>query len=133
MDFLHTSDAKTHLLRFIKNLQKSDLLKHAFNELDKTLKEYSLPIYGSANDEISKKINKLDMEKRMLEVSDKKTNYNMIIKEIYPKQRDKIIQNTQKTYTKKESPTNISKDNTVIIDEDKITSCSLCHECNPTY
>jgi len=52
LDFLYTSVAKGHLLKFIKTETKADILKEAIDELNKILKEYELPAYNSNGDKI---------------------------------------------------------------------------------
>lgn len=50
------------------------------------LQEYGLPTYNSSTDKISKVFNKQELEKKLMEILDKKRTYNQLIKVAYPKE-----------------------------------------------
>ena len=52
-------------MKFIKTETKTDLLKEALAELNRILKEYELPSYGSSGDKIGKIFNKQEFEKKL--------------------------------------------------------------------
>jgi len=131
LDFLYTPVAKGHLNKFIKAETKSELFKQAIIELNRILKEYGLPAYDSGTDKITKTFNKQEIEKKLLEIIDKKRTYNQLIKAAYPSEREKLRQNLQKTPLRTR---NAAKTVTagIILDEDKVMNYTLCNECKPT-
>jgi len=100
LDFLYTSIAKAHLSKFLKAENKSESLKQALAELNKILKEYGLPNYDTSTDKIVKIFNKQELERKLMEIIDKKWTYNQIVKTAYPKEREALRENAQKTSTK---------------------------------
>gem|GEM_PF-178211 len=130
LDFLYTPVAKGHLNKFIKTETKSELFKQAIAELNKILKEYGLPPYDCSTDKIAKTFNKQEMEKKLMEIIDKKRTYNQLIKAAYPSERETLRQNLQKTSTKTKTATKGMMSD-IILDEDKIMNYTLCNECKP--
>jgi len=132
LDFLYTSVAKGHLLKFIKTETKADILKEAIDELNKILKEYELPAYNSNGDKIWKTFNKQEFERKLMEIIDKKWTYNQMIRTVYPEEWEILKENKQKSKTKitKKDKENKSE---VILDEDKTMNYTFCNECNPDH
>lgn len=132
-DFLHTIGAKSNLNKYLKHQQKTDLFKKVTTELNTHLEKHKLPKLEGKWDKVSKTYTKQELEKKFMEVVDKKTTYSQIIKSVYPKEREKQnkITNanffqTQSSQTKEKS---LSK---ILIDGDFLSNYTLCKECNPS-
>ena len=123
--------AKGHLTKFIKTDTKAESLKQALAELNRTLQEYGLPTYDSSTDKMAKVFNKQELEKKLLEIIDKKRTYNQLIKAAYPSERDALRQSLQKPSTRTRDTSKI-KTSEIILDEDKVMNYTLCSECKPT-
>lgn len=123
LEYLHTPSAKTNLNRYLKNKEKDETLKHVIIELNKKLKELNLPLFRTQEDKIHKLYDNAEMEKKLMEVADKKSNIHRIIKTAYPEEQEQIITKTKKT-------THIA-DN-AIIDGNQLLNYELCPECKPT-
>lgn len=123
IDYLHTPSAKWHLNRYIKNKEKDETIKHITDELNKKLKELSLPSFRAQEDKIHKLYDNAEMERKLLEVADKKNNINRIIKSAYPEEQTQTIVKTKKMNTVLDS---------AIIDGNQLLNYELCPECKPT-
>lgn len=126
-EFLHTTWAKANLLKFLKIEQKDNLIKLSESELNKNLEKFWLPWLWTEKDQISKIYKKEEMDKKLLNIIDKKNTYNQLIKSAYPKQRDSL-----KKINKIPAPKKIIKEEIeIIIDSDKSLNYKLCKECSP--
>jgi hypothetical protein len=67
------------------------------------------------------------MDKKLLNIIDKKNTYNQLIKSAYPKQRDSLKKTNKIPAPKKI----IKKEIEIIIDSDKSLNYKLCKECSP--
>ncbi len=132
LEFLSTSGAKNNLIKFLKGQQKEQLVAQALHELNKHLKIFWLPLFNSTDDQISKKYSKEVIERRLLDILDKKENYSHFIKSIYPKeiaaqQHETLIWSK---LTEKEIQT--SKETlAVVVDGDTLINYYYCPECKP--
>lgn len=132
-DFLHTMGAKSNLNKYLKNEQKTDLIKKVVSELNTYLEKLNLPKIDSTNDKITKLYSKSELEKKYLEILDKKTTYSQLVKSAYPVEWD--IQNKQTNNTFFQTQLQQVKDavtSRILIDGDHLSNYSLCKECNPS-
>lgn len=128
LEFLHTSGARNNLLKFIKNQQRDELLKKAFDELNHNLKDMKLPLFNSEWDKINSFYPQEELERRLITILDKKETYKQLIKSIYPKEWKEYHSKSfveKKSFVKKQLPNN------VLVDWDNLINYSLCNECNP--
>jgi len=131
-DFLHTMWAKSNLNKYIKSEQKAELIKKATSELNSHLEKINLPKLDWSNDKISKLYSKSELEKKFMEILDKKNNYSQLIKSAYPIEREEKNKSTNASFFQlqlqqiKEAA--IWK---ILIDWDRLSNYSLCKECNP--
>ncbi|MBP7841225.1 bifunctional (p)ppGpp synthetase/guanosine-3',5'-bis(diphosphate) 3'-pyrophosphohydrolase [Patescibacteria group bacterium] len=123
LEYLHTPSAKANLNRYIKNKEKDETLKHIIAELNKKLKELNLPMFRTQEDKIHKLYDNAEIEKKLMEVSDKKSNINRIIKSAYPEEHGQIVVKAKKTIQILDS---------AIIDGNQLLNYELCPECKPT-
>jgi len=134
-DFLHTMWAKSNLNKYLKNDQKSDLIKKATLELNTNLEKLKLPRLDSNSDKISKLYSKSELEKKFIEILDKKNNYSQLIKSAYPVEWE--IQNKQTNNNLLQMQTQLQQvkeaiTSRILIDWDHLSNYSLCKECNPS-
>lgn len=130
IDFLHTPSGRVKLTRFLKTTQKIDLIKFAIDGLNKHLKEFWLPLFEAKDDKISKLD---DIERKLLDVLDKKWSYSQIIRTAYPKQWSTHTIASQKQEEIRATPllpVGITMAN-IIVDNDKLINYQLCPECRP--
>ncbi len=123
LDYLKTPSAKGHLNRYLKAQNKQIIIKETIQWLNQKLKEYELSQLYAKQDQISKDLSDIEIEKKLIEIADKKSNYTKLIKEHYPHLKDdkqKIIK-SEKSENK----------NRVIIDGNAIFNYQLCPECRP--
>ena len=123
LEYLHTPSAKANLNRYIKNKEKDETLKHIIAELNKKLKELNLPMFRTQEDKIHKLYDNAEIEKKLMEVADKKSNINRIIKSAYPEEHGQIVVKAKKTIQILDS---------AIIDGNQLLNYELCPECKPT-
>ncbi|AHB40908.1 hypothetical protein P148_SR1C00001G0093 [candidate division SR1 bacterium RAAC1_SR1_1] len=132
-DFLHTMGAKSNLNKHLKNEQKTDLIKKVSTELNIHLEKNNLPRLDAAQDKISKLYSKSELEKKFIEILDRKTSYSQLIKSAYPKEREQRNKQTNPTFF--QSQLQQIKDAAIariLIDGDHLSNYSLCKECNPS-
>lgn len=123
IEYLHTPSSKANLNRYLKNKERDETLKHVIAELNKKLKELNLPLFRTQDDKIHKLYDNAEIEKKLIEVADKKSNITRIIKSAYPEEQEQIVVKTKKT-------THIS--DSAIIDGNQLLNYELCPECKPT-
>ena len=111
--------------------QKSGLVKQGIEELNKLLKEYGLATYDSKSDKICKTFKKLELEKKILEIIDKKRTYNQLIKLAYPEQREEFKKERAAAAVSRRKTKKLSDEINIILDEDKHINYTLCNECKP--
>jgi len=128
-EFLHTPSAKSQLNRFLKKQQKNEIIKQKTTELNLKLKEFNLPPYSLNNQEFKKEYTKNELEKTLLEVSNKKTTFSKIIQKVYPNQRKDHMSTINKTKQKTKINKKLPK---VLVDLDKQINYTFCAECSPT-
>ncbi len=128
LEFLHTTWAKANLSKFIKTLQKEDILKHVADEANIFLKWYGLPSLWSTDDKISKIYPKEELEKMMLSIFDKKESFSTLLKKAYPLQWRATRKLAAKTT---DSPKETSDLTSVIVDGDQRLNYYFCPECKP--
>lgn len=131
-DFLHTMWARSNLNKYLKTEQKSELIKKVTNELNIHLEKIKLPRLDSTNDKISKLYSKAELEKKFMEILDRKLNYSQLIKSAYPIEWE----NQRKTTNAISFQTQLqeikeSATSRILIDWDHLSNYSLCKECNP--
>lgn len=132
LEFLHTSWAKANLVKFIKWEQRDQLLEQATKWLNSYLKTFWLPLLYASDDQINKKYSKDELEKKLLAVLDKKSNYSQLIKSVYPKEfaaqkKATDVDPYLVEQLKKDSPEILP----VIVDGDTLINYYFCHECKP--
>jgi len=132
LDFLQTSTAKGNLNKYLKMLQKSKLIKQGIDELNKLLKDFGLATYDSKADKVCKTFKKPDLERKILEIIDKKWTYNQIIKASYPKQREEFKKERATAAVSRRKTKKKDKGIQIVLDEDKYINYTLCNECKPT-
>lgn len=93
---------------------------------------FSLPLFHSAWDQISKKYSKDDIEKKLIAIFDKKETYAQLIKSVYPKE---IAAQKEEPYLGPkpvEHDLKAFKENlAVVVDGDTLINYYFCHECKP--
>ena len=124
LDYLKTPSAKSHLNRYIKNQEREIVLKDVISELNKRLKQLWLPALRAQEDKIAKTYSNEEIERKLIEISDKKLSYGKLINAVYPEQKweepaKKIIWQTKTVR------------NQIIIDDSTIFNYQLCPECRP--
>ncbi len=131
-DFLHTMWAKSNLNKYLKSEQKLELIKKATNELNTQLEKIDLPKLDASNDKISKMFSKSDLEKKFIEILDRKSNYSQLIKSVYPVEREKQNKVTNSNFFQTQLQ-QIKEDAIarILIDWDRLSNYSLCRECHP--
>ncbi len=127
LEFLHTSTAKNNLIKFLRSQQKEQLLAQAIQELNAHLKSWWLPLFRSTGDQISKKLTKEEIERRLIGILDKKETYMQFIKSVYPKD---LFVKSDTNFDYKPHPSLPSLP-TVIVDNDELVNYYLCPECKP--
>ncbi len=132
LEFLHTSGAKNNLIKFLRSEQKDQLLAQAIIELNKHLKLFSLPLFHSTWDQISKKYSKDEIEKKLIAILDKKETYSQLIKSVYPKE---IAAQKEQPYAGpkpvEHDLKNLKENLAVVVDGDMLINYYFCHECKP--
>lgn len=123
IEYLHTPSAKANLNRYIKNKEKDETLKHIIAELNKKLKELNLPLFRAQEDKIHKLYDNAEIEKKLMEVADKKSSISKIIKSAYPEEHEQIVIKTKKVSHVLDR---------AIIDGNELLNYELCPECKPT-
>lgn len=123
LDYLKTPSAKWHLNRYLKLQNKEIILKEIIGELNKKLKELWLPVLRAHDDKIAKMLTAEELEKKLIEIADRKLSYGKLINSMYPEQKDEVI--------KKSSTKNTAIENEIIIDGNSILNYQLCPECRP--
>jgi len=126
LEYLHTPSAKSQLNKHLRILQKEELIKKEIEKLNQKLKIYKLPKYDSEQDKIKEKYNEKELNELLIQVLDKKTTYDQIIKQVYPKKWKEKHEKKQKTIITDK------KEHEVIVDRNKHINYSLCPECSPT-
>jgi hypothetical protein len=91
------------------------------------LKYLGLPVYKTDKDKLSKLIDDNEMEKKLLLVFEGKETYNNIIKIVYPDAFSLPKQDLSKSKIVKKSISDVP----LIVDNNTLTNCTLCPECNP--
>lgn len=132
LEFLHTSGAKNNLTKFLKGEQREQLIIQALQDLNKHLKIFELPLFSSSGDQISKKYSKDEIEKKLIEILDKKSNFSQLIKSVYPKEF--AIQKKQTHIDPRfiEKDLQVSKNAlSVVVDGDPLINYYFCPECKP--
>jgi len=122
VDYLKTSSAKAHLNRHLKLQNRDIVLKKIISDLNKKLKELGLPTLRAKDDKIVKSFTPEELEKKLIEISDKKLSYGKLINIAYPELKEankKINKKTQKGESE------------IIIDGNSIINYQLCPECRP--
>ncbi|NOZ44173.1 MAG: bifunctional (p)ppGpp synthetase/guanosine-3',5'-bis(diphosphate) 3'-pyrophosphohydrolase [bacterium] len=127
LDFLHTPSAKSQLNRYLRQQGKEELISKGIAQLKKQLEHYQLPKYNSTNDKIKKTFSEKELEQKLFEIADKKSNYSQLIKTVYPKERQKKNQERKKPHKDKKH----TNQDEIIVDLDKRINYKLCPECNP--
>ncbi len=132
LEFLHTSGARNNLTKYLKSEQKEQLITQALYELNKHLKDFWLPLFHSASDQISKKYSKDEIEKKLLAILDKKETYGQLIKSVYPKEfaAQKMSEYTWPKPVEKDLK-ELRESLAVVVDGDDLINYSFCHECKP--
>jgi len=133
-EFLHTVSAKSALNKFLKIQQRSEVVKKVIIELNMHLQKFGLPKFESPGHKISKQFAKPELEKKFIEITDRKLNYSQLIKSVYPKEWEQYtktmnvpqIQTPQQLQVLREATS--SK---LLIDGDVLSNYSLCQECHP--
>ena len=123
LDYLKTPSAKWHLNRHLKLQNKEIILKEIIGQLNKKLKELWLPVLRAHDDKIAKMLSAEELERKLIEIADKKLSYGKLINSTYPEQKDEPI---RKQITKI-----ITVENDIIIDGNSILNYQLCPECRP--
>lgn len=123
IDYLKTPSAKWHLNRHLKLQNKEIILKEIINELNKKLKELWLPVLRAHDDKIAKMLTTEELERKLIEIADKKLSYMKLINSIYPEQKEDSV--------KKQTTKNTPIENEIIIDGNNILNYQLCPECRP--
>ncbi len=124
VDYLKTPSAKAHLNRHLKLQNRDMILKKVISDLNKKLKELWLPALRAKEDQIVKSLTPEELEKKLIEISDKKLSYGKLINIAYPK-----LKETHKKTNKKKP----KWDSEIIIDGNSIINYQLCPECRPKY
>lgn len=83
LDHLHTPSARAHLIKYLKQQEKEHIIKQATLELNKRLYIAGLPPLRSQEDELSKTYDKQTIEKKLIDIHDKKLSYNKLIYSVY--------------------------------------------------
>lgn len=128
LEFLHTTWAKANLTKFLKTLQKEDILKHMVDEANVFLKWYGLPILWSSDDKISKIYAKEELEKFLLGLFDKRESLSTLLKKAYPIQWRATRKLVSKTTASPKKSTDLAS---VIVDGDQRLNYYFCPECKP--
>jgi GTP diphosphokinase / guanosine-3',5'-bis(diphosphate) 3'-diphosphatase len=130
-DFLHTMGAKSNLNKYIKNEQKSELMKKTTEELNQFLDKLNLPRLDASSDKISKLFSKAELERKFFEIADKRWTFGQIIKITYPQQWEAYKKSINGTSN---HSTNWVKEEVkpiILVDGDYLSNYSLCPECKP--
>lgn len=131
-DFLHTMGAKSNLNKYLKSQQKTELIKKVTTELNTHLDKLNLPRLDSANDKISKLYSKSELEKKFIEILDRKTNYSQLIKAAYPVEWDQQNKHTNTAFFQAQlQQVKDAATARILIDGDHLSNYTLCKECNP--
>jgi len=125
-EFLHTPSAKGQLNKYLRTQKKEELIKQSIIQLNQKLKDFGLPTFNSDQDQIQKKYSETKLEKKFLNILDRKENYSQLIKSVYPQERKKY---QDQRSAKRTSPKKINKD--VLVDCNKMINYTLCLECKP--
>lgn len=142
MEFANSPSSKSKIARFIRQEEKEWLIEKVKNLVNKQLHIMKLPPFGSKEDKINKIIDTKEIEKKLLEIWDKKSTITQFIKIGYPeeiahynKNKHKKELGTTKTIAHEQDTSEqkqISQKNTeVIIDNNQFVNYSLCPECTP--
>jgi GTP pyrophosphokinase len=123
LDYLKTPSAKSHLNRYLKIQNREIILKDVIQELNKKLKESWLPVLRAKDDKIAKSFSPEELERKLLEIVDKKLTYGKLINIAYPELKD----DTKRNYIQKTE----TIENDIIIDGNSILNYQLCPECRP--
>lgn len=127
LEFLHTTWAKANLSKYLKTLQKDDIIKQVTEDANIFLKWYGLPSLWSSDDQISKIYPKEELEKMLISVFDKRESLSHILKKAYPIQWRATRRVVSKADTTKQTPDLTS----VIVDGDQRLNYYFCPECKP--
>lgn len=127
LEFLHTTWAKANLSKYLKTLQKDDIIKQVMEEANIFLKWYGLPSLWSSDDQISKLYSKEELEKLLISVFDKRESLSHILKKAYPIQWRATRRVVSKADTTQQTPDLTS----VIVDGDQRLNYYFCPECKP--
>ncbi len=130
LDFLHTPSAKSQLNRYLRQINKEEIIKRGTEELNKSLKKYKLPLYKSEWDQIKVQLSTKELENKLIEIIDKKSSYSQLIRKVYPSIWDKH-QKDQAKKPKTNATSTKSHHDQIIVDLDKHINYKLCPECNP--
>ncbi|MBU0625906.1 hypothetical protein KKG31_06120 [Patescibacteria group bacterium] len=87
--------------------------------------------YDSKTDKICKKFKKPDLEKKIMEIIDKKWTYNQLIKSAYPEQREEFKKERADAAVSRRKIKKLSSGIHIVLDEDKYMNYTLCNECKP--
>jgi hypothetical protein len=126
--------AKSNLNKYLKSQQKTELIKKVTSELNTHLEKINLPRLDANQDKISKLYSKSELEKKFMEILDRKTSYSQLIKVAYPTERDKQNKSTNPSFF--QTQLQQIKDAAIariLIDGDHLSNYTLCKECNPTF
>lgn len=131
LDFLNNPSAKWRLTRFLRLQQRESLLKESIGKLNTNLKELKLPLLNTKEDKISKMIDKLTLESKLLEALDQRITYRNIIKLFYPEVLAKYMEKHHPAQNNGAPRKETIKTKNVIVDWEKIFNYVLCPECKP--
>lgn len=116
----------------MKNQQKEELIKKYTDELNQQLEKFALPKYEGSGDKISKQLTKVEFERKMFEVMDKKSTHSQLIKAIYPEQRELRNKSANANFFQQQlQQLKEAASSKLLIDGDILSNYSLCQECNP--
>jgi (p)ppGpp synthase/HD superfamily hydrolase len=86
--------AKSNLNKYLKNEQRSELIKKATTELNIHLEKNGLPKIDSPKDKFFNIYTRLELERKFMEILDRKNTYSQLIKSVYPVEREIQNKNT---------------------------------------
>ena len=129
LDFLHTSGARNNLARYLRSQQRDDIIKQMVSDLNIYLQSMHLVSIGAQEDKLTKLHNKEDLERRLLNIFDKKETFSSFVKEAYPLEWKSFH---KQSALRKASP-KVEILNEVIVDGDSLLNYYFCPECKPHF
>lgn len=125
-EFLHTSTARSRLLRHFHQLDRDDTLTKGLELLNNKLKEFWLPMMYSENDRISNHIKSNEIESVLLKIADHQYSRTKLIRTYYPKElaAQEIVVISKITKTQNPVPY-------VLVGGQYFTHTAICPECHP--